>query len=131
MLIDKGVLEKLGENVKVRSPGMKYKHYAPKADVTIIDGNLDEYRHYVMDHSDEDTLCMVFEKSDCQGINLPFICYGKSDEEQARELFDALRELDKIGAKKVFARCPNKNGVGLAVYNRLLRAAGFQVVKLR
>ena len=52
------------------------------------------------------------------------------DEEQAKELFDVLRELDDIGAKKVFARCPNKDGVGLAVYNRLLRAAGFQVVKL-
>lgn len=131
VLIDKGVLEKLGENVKVRSPGMKYKHYAPKADVTIIDGTLDDYRRYVKDHSDSDTLCMVFEESDCKEIDLPFICYGKTDEKQARELFDALRELDKRGAKKVFARCPNKNGVGLAVYNRLLRAAGFQVVKLR
>mgnify|MGYP002300914826 CR=1 FL=1 len=47
-----------------------------------------------------------------------------------QKLFDVLRELDDIGAKKVYARCPNKDGVGLAVYNRLLRAAGFQVVKL-
>ena len=54
----------------------------------------------------------------------------ESGMEQAKELFDVLRGLDDIGAKKVFARCPNKDGVGLAVYNRLLRAAGFQVVKL-
>ena len=54
----------------------------------------------------------------------------ESGMEQAKELFDVLRELDDIGAKNVFARCPNKDGVGLAVYNRLLRAAGFQVVKL-
>ena len=54
----------------------------------------------------------------------------ESGMEQAKELFDVLRELDDIGAKKVYARCPNKDGVGLAVYNRLLRAAGFQVVKL-
>lgn len=47
VLIDKGVLEKLGENVKVRSPGMKYKHYAPKADVTIIDSSLEAFREYV------------------------------------------------------------------------------------
>mgnify|MGYP003014805679 CR=1 FL=1 len=52
------------------------------------------------------------------------------DKSEKKELFDVLRELDDIGAKKVFARCPNKDGVGLAVYNRLLRAAGFQVVKL-
>ena len=130
VLIDKGVLEKLGENVKVRSPGMKYKHYAPKADVTIIDSSLEAFREYVKTHADNDTTLMVFTDSDCEGLDIPHICYGANDEEQAKELFDVLRELDVIGAKKVYARCPNKDGVGLAVYNRLLRAAGFQVVKL-
>ena len=130
VLIDKGVLEKLGENVKVRSPGMKYKHYAPKADVTIIDSSLDAFREYVKTHADNDTTLMVFTDNDCEGLDIPHICYGANDEEQAKELFDVLRELDDIGAKKVYARCPNKDGEGLAVYNRLLRAAGFQVVKL-
>lgn len=130
VLIDKGVLEKLGENVKVRSPGMKYKHYAPKADVTIIDSSLEAFREYVKTHADNDTTLMVFTDNDCEGLDIPHICYGANDEEQAKELFDVLRELDDIGAKKVYARCPNKDGVGLAVYNRLLRAAGFQVVKL-
>ena len=130
VLIDKGVLEKLGENVKVRSPGMKYKHYAPKADVTIIDSSLEAFREYVKTHADNDTTLMVFTDNDCDGLDIPHICYGANDEEQAKELFDVLRELDDIGAKKVYARCPNKDGVGLAVYNRLLRAAGFQVVKL-
>lgn len=130
VLIDKGVLEKLGENVTVRSPGMKYKHYAPKADITIIDGSLEAFRKYVSENGDKDTFCMVFEKSDCCNMDFPFITYGATVEEQAQELFDVLRELDKIGAKKVFARCPSRSGVGLAVYNRLLRAAGFQVVTL-
>ena len=109
---------------------MKYKHYAPKADVTIIDSSLEAFREYVKTHADNDTTLMVFTDSDCEGLDIPHICYGANDEEQAKELFDVLRELDVIGAKKVFARCPNKDGVGLAVYNRLLRAAGFQVVKL-
>lgn len=130
VLIDKGVLEKLGENVKVRSPGMKYKHYAPKADVTIIDSSLEAFRSFVKENADRDTTLMVFADSDCDGLDIPHLCYGATDEEQAKELFDVLRELDDIGAKKVFARCPNKDGIGLAVYNRLLRAAGFQVVKL-
>ena len=128
VLVDKGVLEKLNESAKVRSPGMKYKHYAPKADVTIIKGSLEAYRNYVKEHGDGDTVCMVFEKSEGEGLGYPIISYGKTDEEQAQELFDVLRELDKIGAKKVFARCPRKDGVGLAVYNRLLRAAAFRVV---
>lgn len=131
IIVDKGVTEKLGENVKVRSPGMKYKHYAPKADITIIDSDLENFRKYIENNADKDTVCMVFNSSDCNGLDVKTIPYGNTDEEQAKELFDVLRELDKIDAKKVFARCPQKNGVGLAVYNRLLRAAGFQVVTLR
>ena len=86
VLIDKGVLEKLGENVKVRSPGMKYKHYAPKADVTIIDSSLEAFREYVKTHADNDTTLMVFTDNDCEGLDIPHICYGANDEEQAKEL---------------------------------------------
>ena len=130
VLIDKGVLEMVSQNAVVASPGMKYKHYSPKADITIIDGALDAFREYVATHGDSDTWCMTFCDSDMDGLDFPAITYGKNDEEQARALFDVLRELDKLGVKKAFARCPSKTGVGLAVYNRLLRAAGFQVVKL-
>ena len=73
---------------------------------------------------------MVFDESEAQGLRQRCIAYGKTDEEQARRLFDVLRQLDEIGAKKVYARCPSKDGVGLAVYNRLLRAAAFRVIKL-
>ena len=128
VIIDKGVTAKLEQGAIARSPGMKYKHYAPKADITIIDGSLEAFRAYVKNHSDSETVCMTFADNDCDGLNVKAICYGESDEQQAHLLFDTLRELDNIGAKKVFARCPRKSGVGLAVYNRLLRAAAFQVV---
>ena len=63
---------------------------------------------------------------------VPCVCYGgETDyEEQARELFDALRKLDEMQAETVYARCPEPKGVGLAVYNRLIRAAGFEVLHL-
>lgn len=128
VIVDNGVLEKIDNNTKVRSPGMKYKHYAPKAEVTIVIGSAESFRRYVKKYGDEDTVCMVFDESDGKGLECRVISYGKSNDEQAKELFDVLRELDKIGAKKVFARCPRKDGVGLAVYNRLLRAAAFRVV---
>ena len=131
VIIDKGVTAKLEQGAIARSPGMKYKHYAPKADITIIDGSLEAFRAYVKNHSDSETVCMTFADNDCDGLNVKAICYGESDEQQAHLLFDTLRELDNIGAKKVFARCPRKSGVGLAVYNRLLRAAAFQVVSLK
>ncbi|MDE6149145.1 MAG: hypothetical protein K2F81_03495 [Ruminococcus sp.] len=73
---------------------------------------------------------MTFSDKDLNGINVPFISYGDTDIKQAQMLFDVLRELDNKGAKRVFARCPNRTGVGLAVYNRILRSAGFQVIKL-
>ena len=49
---------------------------------------------------------------------------------QAHRLFTALRELDKAGARVVYARCPASSGVSMAVYNRLLRAAAFRVVEV-
>lgn len=128
VIVDKGVLEVVAQNAVVASPGMKYKHYSPKADVVIIDGSLEGYRDYVSSHAEDGVWCMTFAENDVEA--LPSLPYGETDEAQARELFDALRELDKLGAKKVYARCPNKTGVGLAVYNRLLRAAAFQVVKV-
>lgn len=130
VIIDKGVVAQLESGAIARSPGMKYKHYAPKADITIIDGNLTSFRAYVSNNMSDDIVCMIFSEDDCKDMNVRTICYGDTDEKQAHLLFDTLRELDNIGAKKVYARCPDKNGVGLAVYNRLLRAAAFQVVTL-
>ncbi len=130
VLIDKGVLSMLDENASASSPGMKYKHYAPKAEITIIEGNSEKFRNFVKENGNAKTTLMIFENSDCQGLDFPTLCYGNTSEEQAQRLFDILRELDNIGAEQVYARCPNKNGVGLAVYNRLLRAAAFRVIKL-
>ena len=128
VLIDKGVLEMLDENARVSSPGMKYKHYAPKAEVSIVCGNSGEFNDFCMKNASADDVLMVFDESDAAGLKNRLLVLGKSDEEQAQRLFDALRELDEMGAKKVYARCPNKTGVGLAVYNRLLRAAAFRVI---
>ena len=128
VLIDKGVLEMLDENARVRSPGMKYKHYAPKAEVSIVCGNSGEFNDFCVKNASADDVLMVFDESDAAGLKNRLLVLGKNDEEQAQRLFDALREIDEMGAKKVYARCPNKTGVGLAVYNRLLRAAAFRVI---
>lgn len=129
VLYAKGVTEKIDEGERVLSPGMKYKHYAPKAEVTIVDGDLEQFTEYVKKHYKAGTFSMIFD-DDVLTFPYPYITYGNTAEEQARMLFGVLREADEIGAKQVFARCPSKEGVGLAVYNRLLRAAAFRVVKL-
>ena len=56
----KAILEKLPEGAVVRSPGMKYKHYAPKADVTLLNGTFEQFKAYVDAHMDQNPSCLCF-----------------------------------------------------------------------
>lgn len=129
VIADRHITEAALDGEQVRSPGMKYRHYSPKANVTIIEGSSEEYLEYVNSRVGDGVFAMSFDSAaaDCK---IPCIPYGDTSEEQAAKLFSVLREFDEIGAKQVYAQCPSSNGVGLAVYNRLLRAAGFEIVKI-
>lgn len=129
--IAKAVTEGVKKDEKVLSPGMKYKHYAPNADVIILKGSLEKYAKYVNEHKADGTFALCFDDEQ-QYLDVPAISYGHitSPKEQAHELFTALRELDKQNAKIVYARCPEMTGVSLAVYNRLIRSAGFKIIDL-
>lgn len=134
VLVSPAILEKLKEGEIARSPGMKYKHYAPLAQVTILQGNFAAYREYLTAHAADGVwaLCFDGESAVLKECGVPGIEYGSAADgaAQAHRLFTALRELDRAGAKVVYARCPQKDGVAMAVYNRLVRAAAFRVVKL-
>ena len=128
--VDPAVISELEEGVAPASPGMKYKHYSPKAQVYIVEGSLESF-NFVIDseHVDGDmALCFNGEEDD-----IPIPCLPFGDEEdlnsQAHLLFAQLRQFDELGARRVFVRAPSSEGVGLGVYNRLLRAAAFKVLK--
>ena len=125
------VLHQLKEGERAASPGMKYKHYAPKAQVVIVKGALSEYTAYVNAHLADGVFALCFEGEEA-GLRCPCVTFGRAQDEasQARALFSALRELDARGAKAAYARCPRESGVALAVYKRLLRAAAFRVVQV-
>lgn len=129
--IAKAVTEGVKKDEQVLSPGMKYKHYAPNATVIILKGSLEKYAKYVNEHKEDGTFALCFDDEQ-QYLDVPAISYGHitSPKEQAHELFTALRELDKQNAKIVYARCPEMTGVSLAVYNRLIRSAGFKIIDL-
>ena len=129
--VSKAILEKLPEGAVVRSPGMKYKHYAPKADVTILKGSFDAYRDYIAAHAGDGVWALCFDGEEAQ-LPVPAISYGKEGDgiSEAHNLFTVLRKLDRKGAKTVYARCPLSDGVSMAVYNRLIRAAAFRVVEV-
>lgn len=129
--IDEGVLSPVDSGRKVASPGMKYKHYAPKARVTIVKGSFEGFRKYVEEHSEDGCAVMCFEGEE-EYFSLPCVTYGTEGDHlsQSRRIFEALRETDSVGAKRVYARCPSTDEIGLAVLNRLLRAAAFEVIEV-
>lgn len=129
--VSAAILEKLPEGAVVRSPGMKYKHYAPKADITILDGSFEQFRAYVQAHADQNPSCLCFTGEASQ-LGVPCVEYGREGDgaDQAKHLFRSLRALDEQGDGVVYARCPGRDGLSMAVYNRLVRAAAFRVVQL-
>ena len=127
----KAILEKLPEGAVVRSPGMKYKHYAPKADVTLLNGTFAQFKAYVDAHKDENPSCLCFTGESAK-LDVPCVEYGREGDgaDQAKHIFRSLRALDEQGDGVVYARCPQKDGLSMAVYNRLIRAAAFRVIDL-
>lgn len=129
VVIDPAILQELAEGQTVRSPGMKYKHYSPKAHVIMIDGEYEDFCKYVNEHKDNGVYALVFS-SDNGMLDVPSISFGCDDTEQAHQIFARLREMDSLGAKIIYVRAPKAQGIGLAVYNRLIRAAGFEVIQV-
>lgn len=128
--VDDAVLNKLEDGKAAASPGMKYKHYAPRADITLIKSDFDSFKALCDAEQDITALCFNGEG---KYLSCPCVEYGEEHDgySQSSRLFDALRELDEIGAHKVYARCPETSGMGLAVYNRLIRSCGFKIKVLR
>ncbi len=126
IIVDDAVLNKLEDGKDATSPGMKYKHYAPKADITLIKSDFEDFKSLCEGEENVTALCFDGEG---ELLSCPSVEYGDRIDgySQSSRLFDALRELDEMGADKVYARCPDTRGMGLAVYNRLIRSAGFKI----
>ncbi len=126
--VDPAVLARLEPGRQAPSPGMKYKHYAPQAEVIMVDASPEEFASYVNARAEEGLFALCFDET-APLLHVPSVAYGPrfDREAQARQLFGALHQLDRLGARRVYAQRPSQRGVGLAVYNRLIRAAAFRV----
>lgn len=127
--IDPAVLAQLKDGEKPASPGMKYKHYSPNAEVFIVEGSLQSFKFYTDSVKTDGDMTLCFNGEE-DSISLPCLPFGNENNslEQAHLLFAELRRFDNLGAKRVFVRSPSREGVGLGVYNRLLRAAAFNII---
>lgn len=131
LVIDPAVTAEPEKGVAVASPGMKYKHYSPKAEVFMAQGSINAFCKYCNGHKEDFDFALCYDEDEIN-LLIPHQSLGANEdhEKQAELLFDFLRDIDKKGYKRVIVHAPLKEGVGLAVYNRLIRAAGFKVIEL-
>lgn len=130
--VDDAVRRQMGEGEKPRAPGMKYRHYAPKAPVTVVKGAPERTACYIAAHAGEGDGILCFDEFTYLFPKQVVTRLGMADDqaEQARHVFDALRFFDNTDVTQIWAQCPDETGVGLAVANRLNKAAGFHIIEL-
>ncbi len=130
------VTEGLSEGEIAVSPGMKYKHYAPTCPFLLLDGEKEQILEYIRQNAgqnpaiftyDEDV--RFFEDGLFGAVIYPLGSHF-NDEERAGRLFYLLREADKKSHSEIYAPLPEKTGIGLALYNRMIRAAAHKIIKL-
>lgn len=128
--VDKAIREKLADGEQAKAPGMKYRHYAPKAPVTVVTGSPMRSAAYIAAQAGEGSGVICFDEFAALYPNCIVHCLGSMNDvsEQARRVFDALRTFDSTRVMQIFAQCPDEGGLGLAVSNRLKKAAGFCTV---
>lgn len=127
-------LAKKEDNKKAKAPGMKYTHYSPDADVFIVSGSEDDVFNKVNElilinnENGLKTGVMCLEKNKHK-YNGEVISLGSTLEEVASNLFDVLREMDKLKVDIIYSEEFEIAGIGQAIMNRLLKSAGYKIIK--
>ncbi len=139
--LDPALMTGVSADVKPKAPGMKYRHYAPKAEMTVFEGSQDNVRAAIIAgalSSDDSGTCAILCHDEsayseaCKGKGIyimPLGALGRADE-IARNLFAALRRCDDFGVTIIYSESFEDGELGMAIMNRLLKAAGHHVVKV-
>lgn len=129
--VDKAVRQKLADGEQAKAPGMKYRHYAPKAPVTVITGAPGASAAYIAGRVTPSCGVICFDEYAplFKGCTIHRLGSVTDKLAQAQHVFDALRTFDDTEVTDIYAQCPDESGLGLAVSNRLKKAAGFHVIE--
>ena len=129
--VDKAVTTPLKEGEQPKAPGMKYRHYAPKAPVTVFTGAPDASAREIQRRVGPTSGVICFDEYAhlFQGQEVHTLGPSGDKLAQAQRVFDALRTFDSSSVTEIYAQCPDNRGLGLAIGNRLKKAAGFHVVE--
>ena len=134
---DNKIFEKVTEEQIVESPGMKYKHYAPntKCKMVYCEDELDQIfyiNRYIRQYKGDVALLSFDEHREKIIVSdSRFISLGSKNnlEEIARNIYSALRKADSINAEVILIEGVKREGIGIAIMNRLLRAAGYDILE--
>lgn len=131
VVVDPAVTRLMGAGEQPRAPGMKYRHYAPKAPVTVITGAPEKSAQEILRRVGPTSGIICFEEFADLFREQEVHTLGPVGDKlvQAQRVFDALRTFDTSDVTEIFAQCPDNRGLGLAIGNRLKKAAGFHVVE--
>lgn len=126
--LDGGLVD---EKAIPKCPGLKYKHYSPKAEVIVVQGERENVRKYISSklHKAEKTGVLSYGEAEYKNADL-IINAGNNMEEYAHNLFSALRTFDKKGITLIYAEFYIEEGMGVAVRNRLYKAANHNIIEV-
>ena len=129
--VDHAVTAPLQEGEKPKAPGMKYRHYAPKAPVTVVTGAPEASAREIQRRAGKGAGIICFDEYADLFRGMEVHTLGPSGDKlvQAQRVFDALRTFDNSDVTEIYTQCPDNRGLGLAIGNRLKKAAGFHVVE--
>lgn len=129
--VDKAVFQALEQGEKPSSPGMKYRHYSPDADVLLIKGGTQAMAAYAKQYDTQSTAVVCFDGEETLFAHKTYTIGAPQDgDAHAHAIFRVLRQTDADGFKTVLVHHPPQDGVDMAVLNRLLRAAAFRVIEV-
>ncbi len=130
LTVDKAVTEPLKDGEQPKAPGMKYRHYAPKAPVTVVTGPAEASARTIEQLAKPGDGVICFDEFAGRFDRQTVECLGPSRDKriQAQRVFDALRAFDSKDVQQIYAQCPDSQGLGLAIGNRLKKAAGFKTI---
>ena len=137
---DEAVLKRsASENIVAKAPGMKYRHYAPKAPLYIVEGKSEEVIRYINGEAVKNaaegriTGILATEETKKFYTGGMVFCVGEraNADSIAAGLFDTLRSFDETGASVIYSESFADNPLGTAIMNRLLKAAGYHIIRLQ
>ena len=128
--IDRGLIAN-DSNIHPKAPGMKYRHYAPKADLKIVEGPMEQVISYINEQAEKGRtgiICTEETRSRYPKGDIKCVGTRKDELSIASHLFAVLREFDEDGVEQIYSESFKAPGLGEAIMNRLLKAAGHQKV---